>query len=364
MSRDSVTVAEIKAGLIGRCPGLLRDLVPGLRREGNVYGAPNPTRPGKKNGSFKVWPTGNFRAYDESEDTGKGDILGLIAYLGGHHPRTREGRRYALQWARRELGLDTRDPERAAVVKRQAQAASQAAAEAEEKRAGFKRRRVVEIRAGCLTLASPQASIVHRYLAGCGLDWRAIAQPTVGALGVHPRLTHWAMPEGKVWSGPAMVATIQTPGGPAGLHATFLAEDARGVTKAPVPKPKLMLGEVKGGVAPLSLGPRGRTISECAAAGEPEDVILCEGIETGLALAMAIPEARVWACLSLGNIGHAPVGHAGVRAIIVALENDLKPAALAARAEMLDALARWGKPVSTMASHVGSDFADLMKEGM
>ena len=67
-----------------------------------------------------------------------------------------------------------------------------------------------------------------------------------------------------------------------GLHRTYLVQDANEVHKAPVSKPKMMLGRVAGGavrLAPISADGR---------------VALCEGIETGLAVMTACPDLPVW----------------------------------------------------------------------
>ncbi len=39
------------------------------------------------------------------EDYGKGDILGLVAYVAGLAPRSKEGRKHAIQWAKKRLGI-------------------------------------------------------------------------------------------------------------------------------------------------------------------------------------------------------------------------------------------------------------------
>ena len=106
--------------------------------------------------------------------------------------------------------------------------------------------------------------------------------------------------------------------------------------------------------------PSGRTLAEVAAAGDAEDVIVAEGIESGLGWVPAAPEARVWAALSLGNIAAlAPVlSRPGVRRVFWAIENDVKAKAIEAQERVRQALAETGKPVIEMPSPVGSDIAD------
>jgi len=94
----------------------------------------------------------------------------------------------------------------------------------------------------------------------------------------------------------------------------------------------------------------------------PGYLILCEGIETGLALAIAAPEARVWAGLSLVNMGNAPVWLPCVEAVILARDvNAGNRSAQKQLASVVERLELTGKRVTIIQSHVGDDFNDLMK---
>lgn len=354
-------VGEIKQLLVAQCPGLLHELVPGLRREGSrVFAAPNPLRGETKPGSFKVWANGAWREYDESEDVGKGDILGLIAYIAGLPPKSTEGRRHAIQWAKHRLGLDTAKP---AELKRRRQALTREAASRklqQEREESARLQRRFERALQIWGQARPGEAAIARYLAARGIDLGAI-EHRVQSLRFHPALDHWAMPHGQAWRGPAMIGRIVNGSGVmTAIHATFLRDDFAGKADA-MPNPKLMIGQVQGGFVPLTLGPSGLSVVQAAERGILGPVGLGEGIETSLAVAQAVPELRMWACLNLGNMGHAPVHLPCIDAIVPLLENDTKPQALKQRDKVLEQLAASGKRVRPIVPPSGNDFADIMK---
>jgi hypothetical protein len=60
-------------------------------------------------------------------------------------------------------------------------------------------------------------------------------------------------------------------------------------------------------------------------------------------------------------MANAPVNHPAISAVILAIENDVKPQALKQREKVIETLEGFGKPVIPMKPHMGSDFADVMK---
>jgi phage/plasmid primase-like uncharacterized protein len=86
---------------------------------------------------------------------------------------------------------------------------------------------------------------------------------------------------------PAMVCAVEQSGGKiTGIHRTFLRADGRG--KASVSSPRMMLGKCSGGA--VRLGPVQKRIA------------ICEGIETGMAVAQSCPDRSVWAALSASGM--------------------------------------------------------------
>jgi hypothetical protein len=122
------------------------------------------------------------------------------------------------------------------------------------------------------------STLVESYLAS-----RRLPLPDTVDLLFHPDLTYYATRT--AW--PAMVAIVRDAAGAAiGLHRTYLARD--GLGKAPVAKPKMMLGDVLGGAVRLSAPVRG-TLG------------VAEGIETAIA-ASVLFRLPVWPMLSTSGM--------------------------------------------------------------
>jgi len=137
---------------------------------------------------------------------------------------------------------------------------------------------------------------VAHYLAARGIDLAELTRQP-GALRCHFDLFN--RESGRSW--PAMVAAIVGPDGRhAATHCLWLAEDAGGISrKAPLRDQKMTLGSYAGGYIPLTRGASGKPLAH---APDGETVAIGEGIETCLSVAIASPELRVLAVLSLANM--------------------------------------------------------------
>jgi putative DNA primase/helicase len=148
-------------------------------------------------------------------------------------------------------------------------------------------------------------------------------------------------PSGSRW--PAMVSLVTrgSDGKPVAIHRTFLAID--GVGKAPVDKPKMMLGPCGGGAVRLA---------------DPTNLLMVgEGIETCLA-AMQASGHPAWAALSTSGLRSLNLPK-DVREVIVLADGDD-----AGEAAALDCAARWkreGRRVRIARPPVGMDFNDMMR---
>jgi hypothetical protein len=177
--------------------------------------------------------------------------------------------------------------------------------------------------------------------------------PTHTGLRFHPAVPWgWDERAGKVVKFPAMVALVETPGGyTGGIHATYLAKVDGRWTKAPVQPAKRMHGPQKD-----SLGRPGG----CWVVGRPElpglhnSVVVAEGIESAMSAAMLVGgNRRVLAALSLGRLqggwlldqygrlaADTPAADpavpaltwTGVESVIIAVDRDMKPVTVKARA--------------------------------
>ena len=365
MSRR-VPISEIKAMLQAEGMSLIMHLCPGGRREGNLWSAPNPTRSADTIGSFKVWLGGSAHgAWKEYDSDEKGDIIDLIAYVHG------STKVEAIMWARKHLGLETAD--KAQVEERRKEVAYRVAKrnEQELERQARNQARAFEIfrRAKSANLSTdPAAVAVRAYLASRAIDLDAIG--TLEALEVRAAMIeHWSSSEWVAgnkkkagYFGPAMVCAIRDAAGiVTGVHCTWLKPDGSG--KAPVSNAKLMLGRVQGAVVRVARGAGNLTVEEAVAAGKAQTTVLTEGIEDAMSIALAVPDARVWAATSLSNLAWAPVHLACVKAIVVAADNDwAKPQAMEQLDRATDRLALSGKPLEVMRPPRNKkDFNDLLR---
>ena len=175
---------------------------------------------------------------------------------------------------------------------------------------------------------------------------RGLAVPDGTDLRYHPDLTHWEAKAGF----PAMVALVRDRAGEVvGLHRTWLSEGSDGkVSKAPVPKPRMMLGRVVSGA--VRLAPH----TADGALG------LCEGIETGLAVMTACPGLPVWATLSTSGLEQVQLP-VDVKRVIVLADNDASGAGLRAAETAVRRLRLDGREVViALPPETGQDFNDLL----
>lgn len=199
----------------------------------------------------------------------------------------------AIQWLKSKLGLDDLSPDRLRKV--QAEAVEQAkkndltAAEAAEQ----KRRKALGLWIRGIPIAGTP---VEAYLGGRGIDLSRLARPP-GAIVFHPEV--WNVEAQRKL--PAMLAAIVLRRRHVATHRTWLAPDGKGGwTKADLEAPKKVLGGFRGGYIPLSKGACHKTLEDI----DPGvDVWASEGIEDGLSAAIAKPDERFIAGVTLGNLG-------------------------------------------------------------
>lgn len=343
--RPVVDIGDVVAQLTAEADAIARELVPG-RREGREWVALSTRQGGQWGDSLKIQLDGAERGVWAHFAGGKaGDILDLVAYVlyGGDKKR-------AFAWALARLGYrdgKAPDPRRVAQAKKD-HARRQAKAEA-ERADRAKRARGLWL-AGQARLAGTPAAA---YLAGRGIDLDRLVYSDghVGprALRFHPALWH---PETKRQH-PGLVAAISNPAGEVcAVHRTYLEEapgggrgggwrKLSGVTDA-----KLSWGEYAGGCIRLWNGeapdpktgemkaaPRLNDLTRerirkwaAAAAALPGEnacntVAISEGIEDGLTAACGMPERRVLAAVSGGNLGNI-VLPPPIRTLYVIKQND------------------------------------------
>jgi hypothetical protein len=347
-------IADIKALLQQRIMGLIEVLCPEGSRAGAYWMARNPTRADTKAGSFWVLISGEPGVWcDEATGDGKkgsankGDVIGLIAYVNGCS--TGE----ALKWARDWLGLEKLAPgaiaqARGEAVKRDAEQDKMREAELRENQ---KRAFAVWLKAS----PSLAGTLVERYLAGRGIDLSLLPR-SPGILRYDTAAWHT---DAKA-KFPCMVAGMSNgAGGILAIHRTWLAADGSG--KAPVEHPRKMWPSFAGLVIPLWAGESGLGANEAVKKGVRETLVIVEGVEDGLSVALACPELRVWGAASLHNIANVKLP-ACISKVVVCADNDWgKPQAAKLLQRGLEALSRQGVEVSVARAHIGKDANDLLR---
>lgn len=292
---------------------------------------------GEPGDSLKIQTRGPKRgtwadyATSDSDPRGKGDMLKLLQLTigGGDFKR-------GIAEAKRFLNLDSMDPgalERLQEKAKKARVRQERSKASEDER---KRRNAEGLwqAAAKLTPSSPPAL----YLAGRGIDFAMLGH-LPGAIRFYAGLNH--AETGKTL--PAMVtkATLLE-GRHAATHVTFLHYEAgKGWVKLPpIEQIDAATGEVKRVDAskkifsPLYWGAhislwKGGQQCKLADVRPGTRVFVSEGIEDGLSYAMADPEARVIAAMTLGNIGQLALPPQAGDLTLLA-QNDSKPEPIAA----------------------------------
>lgn len=353
---QSAATAEVRALLVARVESLARELAPEGRRQGGYWMARNPTRADRHGGSFWVrMDTGAWK--DEATGDG-GDVFKLIGYALAL-PQFKD----QLAWARGWLGLGAMPD-----VQRRALAAEASAAQRarEAERAAEAEKAVNAARAiyfNSKRTGPIAASPAGRYLAGRGIRISDLAR-VPGALGWLPDGWHReetddpAMPKLTRW--PVMVAALTADDGTiVAVHRTWIAADGSG--KAPVEPARKIWPSYGGAAIRLWRGASGLSIDDAAKQGLLETLVLCEGVEDGLSLALSCPEHRIWAAGSLGNLASIRLP-ASVDRVIVCKDNDWGKRQAQRQFDVaVAALAAQGREVCVAASMIGKDANDALR---
>ncbi|RWR32503.1 hypothetical protein D2T31_00530 [Sinirhodobacter populi] len=368
-ARQHLTVDEVKDLLHAQRHQVAYAYAPatqGSYTDGDGYWTLNPGRPDRSVGSFVVWVEGTKAGRWNDYATGQhGDLLDLIALNLGCDLKT------AFREARSFLGLQADSPEDVARRKAAAERARQEKAEAE--RRGREELKKSRKRAFALWLSGQEriaGTPVEAYLRDRrGVDLRQLGhQPR--ALRFHPEV-HFNQVDpasGEVFEGkgPAMLGLITDLAGNAlACHRTWLAIGPDGRwDKAPLPKPKMVLGKYRGGAIRIwrGLGPRGGRGVPLSEVEPGARVYLTEGIEDALSVAMLLPHARIMAAIANTNFANVELPPAVTELVIVA-DQDADPDVRAVTDRAVQVHARAGRTVRVWRnSHGGKDINDALRQ--
>ena len=356
----------IKDGLQMRVRDLCAKLLPNGRQEGRLWVAHNPFIAGdeRKPPALKVALSGGAAsgAWKDWRNGDKGDVIGLVQFALGLDIKG------ALAWSRDYLGLKKLTWDERQALKRDVASRQKEEEESERRRREFKLKQAERLFLANTHFAGAAEAHARAYFRArrcpyedvqnfnrLSLRFASATEWWPGAQWKHEDGRRIKIAEGPRF--PAIHAAMrQATGIVTCCHVTFL--DPLEAKKAPVDKPKLMFGEALGAAIEVADG-GGEPF--WAAGAAPRPLIVAEGIETALSLAIAAPEARVWAAGSLAGLGKVPAGLTCVSDITLARDNNWGNARAQAQLnQALDELAHHGKPVVVIVSHVGDDFNDLI----
>lgn len=341
---------EIKVLLLGNMDSVARHFAPDGYRSGRYWMAKCPWRADRSGGSFWITVSGGYAgAWKDAATDEKGDVFALIDKAIGLNGDFRA----VMQWARCWLGIgDMPAGEREARAAK-LQAARQHA-EADEAKQMEKNRR----RAKAIFLEARKSqfvgSVADVYLQSRGIDVTQLGRMP-GALGFLPAARHHET--NAEW--PCLVALMTAhDGSVAAVHRTFLDRDGAG--KAPVRPARKIWPSFAGAAIRIWRGESRMDIKDAAAQGLRETLILCEGVEDGLSLALAMPQHRIWCAGSLGNLAKITLPECVDDCVVVADNDWGKPQAERQFDKALDALMRQDRTVRVARSHVGKDVNDAL----
>lgn len=366
----------VKDKLKERIEDLCRKLLPAADamcgRKGRLWVAYNPVKDASDASTpeLKVALTRDVGAWKCWRSGDKGDVFSLISYVLGH---TDFGE--TMRWARDFCGIARLTPAELKALEKQARERKKRDGEEAERKRLWAIGKAEELFMTGMMLGAGSAAEAHarKYFAARSCPLADVKNLDEATFRFAVSTEYWTLAEwqsderGRRWKvkdGPKYPAIHSAMRGPLGqvaaCHCTFL--DPVWPMKISLGKahpPKLMFGQARGAVIRLTHGPEG-VPPELATCSGP--VVICEGVETGLSLAAAIAEARIWAAGSLSNMGNAPVWMDCVGQVVVARDNNDGNAQAQRQLDgVLEQLAAAGKPIEVIASHVGDDFNDLAK---
>lgn len=319
----------------------------------------------KIRGRWKCWETDKV-----------GDALGLVGCLLTAQPdmRNHAARLAGIKWARDRYGLSGGEFDKAA-WQASVEAAKARIAEA-KKKAEAEAKRFKAIAEAVWINAEPlrptSRTEAGEVVPGCPgaqyLEGRGIALSSLKRLPRAVRFSPaetWRDPDKELpdHTGPALVSAMTLADGSfACIHRIWI-DPARPGEKANLPKPRLVWPSSAGAAIRLWRGEGGLSEAQAVEKGKSGPLILCEGVEDGLSIALMTPEYRVHAAGSLSGMrNYEPPACASE--IIVAADNDWdKPQAVAQLDAAIARLKETGKPVRIARSPVGKDFNDLLRDG-
>lgn len=334
----------LAADILNLCYGL--DLQGKI--EHNDFVAYNPTRNDKHLGSFRICIRGAKQGiWAEFASGERGDALDLINYcLFGGQSNMYE----AICWAKSFLGLENSAASMKKIKQRAVEQRTKAEQEQSEQADKYRRyAQKIFLSAEEKIKGTP----AEEYFKARGIDFQKLGkQPH--CMRFQPKCFY----SHDVYM-PALVTAIHNLKGEfVAVHRTYL-EQVDGVWRR---KCKKVLGSFAGGAIRLWRGKSGLPIYKLAAVASPDEVdgtvIICEGIEDGLSIALACPQYRIWTAISVSNMQNIELPDC-IHQVIIAMDQDGEGSAAYYQVQnACEAFLRAGKVVKLAKPPRAHDFND------
>lgn len=285
--------------------------------EHNDFVAFNPTRNDKNLGSFRVCIRGAKQGvWCEFASNDRGDPIDLINYCLFNNSSNKHE---AIEWAKSFLGIGTGNVTLKQIRQR-----------AEEQRKACEDQQKIEnenfrLYAGKIfwqAQPSIKGTPAEFYFKARGIDFNVLKKQPHAIRFAKECFFERDKRTGQKFYMPAIVTAIHNANNEfVGVHRTFL-EQVNGVWRR---KTKKVLGSFAGGAIRLWRGKTATPISKLNALKNLDEIdetlIICEGIEDGLSIAMACPEYRIWTSISVSNLQNIAIPK-GINQVIIAGDVD------------------------------------------
>lgn len=349
------SIAEIKAALQTRVRDLVHHLAPGGQEKGGIYKPLNPTRADRSPGSFCIWTTSGTAGAWKDYATGEfGDIIDLVGYCLGYGYKHTLDRAKTLQWSKVWTGLDRG----ALPAEQRVQRPSNVVPvdEAARRARLAKQSRAMWLKGG----PSLKNTLAETYLNTRGLPIGDLKNAP-GALRFSPLLEY--VDDRGTRFFPAILGCMVRDYDIVAVHRTYLATD--GLGKAPVTPSRKVFGDARGAIIPIARGQSDLPLREANENGIADTLVLTEGVEDALAVALSEPAARVWAAYSLGNLAAIKLPPCAHEVIIFADNDWAKQQAQQQLERAVEALSSQlpFRDVRVARAAIGKDANDLLNAG-
>lgn len=372
MSFDaSIMVPEIAVRLAGEIEAVIAALSLHGARQGKSFVAECPwSHPGRR-AAPKLYirlqaPRGTWIDFRTGD---KGDALWLVAMVLSGGVRDHAALKEAVAWAKHRYGFGSGQFDHKKWAEAVARDKARLAQMEHDAEAELKALRGKAFRKWLKAAELAPGQSGYDYLAARAIDLRR--------LGKIPRAIRFAAREdfyhhGKViHSGPCLMTTMtQADGSFGALHRIWFDPDRPGEkadlgcdpdTGKPI-NPRKMWPDSGGCIMRLWRGSSGLSEKEAVKHGLLDKVVVCEGVEDGLSLALIDPSRRVIAAGSLsGLLLMTPPGC--IDTLTIAADNDWNNPQALAQLEAAQArfIEEFGLTVKVAFSPVGKDFNDLLR---